>query len=117
MDFPELAFMQRCGEADALECVETPEWGDKGGPAKVFYRPMTLKDLDALSTHARKGEGNGTGLARIVALKALNEKGDRLFQMGHTAFIAQHADWQVIKRIADAISGGLPEDEAAALGN
>jgi hypothetical protein len=86
-------------EALPQQSVDVPEWAPTPGQEfKVFFRVPTAKTMDAANT------GSGMEVsARLVALCALDEKGDRLFSTLDYKELMIKAHPAVIGRIANAI--------------
>ena len=97
--------LERIGAAfdgSSLHQVEVPEWGEEGKPLVVYFTPITLKEM-SLANEAARGDPVMFN-ARIVALKALDKAGNRLFSMVDALFLAEKADPAAVIRIASAIS-------------
>lgn len=95
--------------ADELHQIEVPEWGEPGKPLVIHYRRATLRQI---SEAGKRSDDQFVLNARLVAMKALDDKGTRLFTSADTQFLLDEADPSVIARIANAISGGVSAEEA-----
>lgn len=109
-------------DGDTVRRLEVPEWGEpaelaKDGkvktPAKplvVTYTMVTLNDL-ALITKLDGEEWNKRS-ARIVALKAMDEAGKKLFTLGDATELREVAAPEVVNRIALAMLGRFSLEDA-----
>jgi len=97
--------------------LDVREWGEleerdaDGGvtkpatPLRISYTPVTLENR---STAYQAGGGDPFLMhARLVALKACDEKGERLFDLGDAVDLLKKADPDVISRIAQQMTGRL----------
>lgn len=101
------------GQAEQLRHVDVPEWGEKDKPFRVYFRTLLAVDMDLLSSLGKEGE-YGTNTARVVAMKALDADGNRLFpNSGDTYELATKADFVVLRRISDAIQASAPSEAQA----
>lgn len=92
--------------------IEVPEWATTpGGPPLVItYTMMTLDDM-AIVTEL-DGELWPKRAARIIALKACDEAGNRLFATGDAAVIRETAAPEVVNRVAMQMLGRISIEEA-----
>ena len=92
--------------------VDVPEWPIDGPdgkkvPARIFYDPMTLEEhMEYL--HYRAKDGPQYGTARVVAMKATDEKGERLFAAEHEIAFCKGVSAQVVIRLCNLITGFAP---------
>jgi hypothetical protein len=93
--------------------IEVPEWAvEQGGPPLVItYSMVTLDDLSLVNEADGGGDFNKQA-ARVIALKALDEKGERLFSLGDATVIRETAAPEVVKRIAMAMLSRVSIDDA-----
>lgn len=108
--------------ADERLYLEVPEWGefeerDSEGrvvkpavPMRISYTPLTLENRSI----AYQAGGHDPFLmhARIVALKACDEKGERLFDLADAIDLLKKGDPDVIARIATQMTGRLTVEQA-----
>lgn len=101
--------------AETLRRIEVPEWGEPatvdadgretapGKPLVIMYRMVTLDDL----AHIQEMDGTSwhKQAARIVALKALDEAGTRIFRGIDAVALRERAAPDVVNRIAVAMLG------------
>lgn len=90
-------------EPDLVRKVPVPEWAlEDGKPLIVTYTMVTLDDLSTVIELDGSGDFNKHA-ARIVAMKALDESGNRLFKIADATVLRATADPTVVKRIAMAM--------------
>lgn len=85
---------------DALQrqCVEIPEWGEPGQPAKVYFDPLTLAERDKLRAYP-----HNEFIAQAIILKAEDAAGKKLFSIADKHQLLNAAAPSVITRIAERI--------------
>lgn len=88
-----------------LDFIEIPEWGEQGEPLKLYCTPITLQEQRKIIKAAEGDEFEG--IARIIILKATDEKGEPLFDISHLPTLMRGADAKVVERIANFISHGV----------
>lgn len=93
--------------------IEVPEWAlEEGGPPLVItYTMVTLDDLSLINEADGGGDFNKQA-ARVIALKAMDESGNRLFALGDAPAIRATAAPEVVKRIAMAMLSRVSIDDA-----
>lgn len=96
--------------ADRVRVIEVPEWGEPGVPLRIHYRMVTLDDL-ALANELDGPQWHKQA-ARIVAVKAMDEQGNRLFKTIDTEWLRSSAAPDVINRVATAMLGRLTVEDA-----
>ena len=90
--------------------IVVPEWADDDGNPFVFYaRPFTLQDQGKLQ-FAVKNQSEADALAEVLVLKALDEEGNKVFQIGDKAALRNQVDATVLARVANQIMGSVVED-------
>lgn len=94
--------------------IEVPEWAvEEGGPPLVItYSMVTLDDLSFVNEADGGSSDFNKQAARVIALKALDEKGERLFSIGDAIAIRETAAPEVVKRIALAMLSRVSMDDA-----
>lgn len=95
---------------DTVRRLEVPEWGEDGVPLVITYRMVTLDDM--VTVNELEGSAWHKQAPRIVVLKALDEAGNKLFQMSDAAELRETAAPDVVTRIALSILGGLSVEQA-----
>lgn len=98
-----LAAISAHAEPDKVRTIPVPEWAlDDGKPLIINYTMVTLNDLSVVIELDGSGDFNKHA-ARIVALKAMDANGVRLFKTADATVIRETADPSVVKRIAMAM--------------
>jgi len=83
-----------------LSCIEVPEWGEDGEPAKIYYRKvMSHKTQRQINQHAK--DGDIEALIDIVLLRSLDASGKRLFSPSNRTDFQSFIDPKVIQRICE----------------
>jgi hypothetical protein len=88
----------RMSSGEARPFADVPEWGDETGPLRVYWRPVTGRDMASVK------QGGPRTNAEIVALKAEGADGKRMFpdlDDIHTLYAT--ADAAVLLRLALAM--------------
>ena len=90
-------------ESKEIKRIEVPEWGDdNGNPAVIIAEPFTLADRKTLLKFAKDDEM--VFVVRMVIMKAMNENGEKLFDLSDKPVLMNKVDPAIILRIANAIS-------------
>lgn len=86
--------------SDTLLSVEVPEWADMLEDGRVYYKPVTIADLQPLGNKP-KGEGD----VELVVTKAMNASGEYLFERGKATrdLIRSKVPAHIVQNIADAM--------------
>lgn len=97
--------------------AEVPEWGSPGAPLVVTWSMLTPMEL---SRAQRKAGGAGKVdqfrlACWLIVIKALDERGERLFADEDVHRLMRRGGQVVIDRIASAMLGAQDEDAVAAL--
>jgi hypothetical protein len=83
---------------DIIE-ITVPEWEDENGNPTVLYsKPLTLADKKKLLKFAK--EDDIEFVARLIILKALDGKGDQVFDISDKITLLNSVDPNVLTRIA-----------------
>jgi hypothetical protein len=89
-------------EAREIKQIEVPEWGDENGePLKIFAKPLTLAETSKLYRMSK--EDDLTMMAYVLIYKALDENGDKLFDVGDKQLLLNNVDREVLVRVAQEI--------------
>ncbi|MEL0003629.1 MAG: hypothetical protein VW620_11500 [Rhodospirillales bacterium] len=90
--------------------IQVPEWADDDGNPFIFYvKPFTLQDQGRLQ-FAIRDQSEADALAEVLILKALDDEGNKVFQIGDKIDLRQNVDATVLARIANQIIGGTTEE-------
>ena len=82
--------------------VEVPEWGDGENPLVIYYKPFTLAEQKKLYSMAK--DDNIEMLAYTLILKALDEDGSKLFNMGDKFKLMNQVDPYILAKVAGKIT-------------
>ncbi len=83
--------------------IEVPEWGDDTGPAKIFAKPLTRSETSKLYKMSK--DDNLTMMAYVLIYKALDENGDKLFDLGDKNAFVNSVDREILISVATQIMG------------
>jgi hypothetical protein len=90
-------------EKQEIKRIEVPEWGDdNGNPAIIMCEPFTLADRKALLKYAQ--DDDMEFLVRLVIMKALDDVGNKIFDLSDKPTLMNKVDPSVILRLANEIS-------------
>ncbi len=92
--------------------IEVPEWGKDGVPLVVHFKTPSAADLSKVVKES-KGDPIEQA-ARLVALKAQDAAGARLFSNADVFSLMREVDPAVVSRIAQAIMAEAKIDVEAA---
>lgn len=95
------------------EVLEVAEWGDETGPAKIYYSIPTLQEIEKVRRESKGVEVEMA--ARLIVLKAEDEAGTKLFQVGDQIKLMRMCHPEVVSRISAEITKHLlpPEPKEA----
>jgi hypothetical protein len=83
--------------------IEIPEWeDDQGNPTVLFSKPFTLGDRKKLYKFAK--EDDMEFLVRLIIMKALDQAGNPVFDIGDKITLMNSVDPKIITRIANAMT-------------
>lgn len=90
-------------QSKELKRIEIEEWPDAdGNPLVCFSTSFTLKDQSRLQTLIEK-QSQADALAELLILKLVDEKGDKIFNIGDKHALRESVDANVVARIANQI--------------
>jgi hypothetical protein len=92
-----------------VKVIEVPEWGDENKPLKIYSKPLTLAETSKLYKMSR--EDDLTMMAYVLIYKALDENGDKLFDLADKNALLNQVDREVLMRVAQEIMGQEPIEE------
>lgn len=87
------------------DVIEVPEWADENGPAKIFYSIPTLQEVEKVRRESKGGDMEMA--ARLIVLKAEDEAGGKLFQVGDHIKLLRACHPEVVSRISAEITKHL----------
>ena len=86
-----------------VKVIEVPEWGDEENPLKIYSKPLTLAETSKLYKMSK--EDDLTMMAYVLIYKALDENGDKLFDLADKNALLNHVDREILVSIATQIMG------------
>jgi len=92
-----------------VKVIEVPEWGDEDNPLKIYSKPLTLAETSKL--YKMSQEDDLTMMAYVLIYKALDENGDKLFDLSDKNSLLNKVDREVLVNIAQQIMGQEPIEE------
>jgi hypothetical protein len=92
-----------------VKVIEVPEWGDEENPLKIYSKPLTLAETSKL--YKMSQEDDLTMMAYVLIYKALDENGDKLFDLSDKNALLNKVDREVLVNVAQQIMGQEPIEE------
>jgi hypothetical protein len=92
-----------------VKVIEVPEWGDEDNPLKIYSKPLTLAETSKL--YKMSQEDDLTMMAYVLIYKALDENGDKLFDLSDKNALLNKVDREVLVNVAQQIMGQEPIEE------
>ena len=89
-----------------VKVIEVPEWGDENQSLKIYSKPLTLAETSKLYKMSK--EDDLTMMAYVLIYKALDENGDKLFDLGDKNALLNQVDREILVDIAQKIMGQEP---------
>tara|TARA_A100001201_G_scaffold143755_1_gene147235 strand:+ start:4059 stop:4394 length:336 start_codon:yes stop_codon:yes gene_type:complete len=89
--------------------IEVPEWGEEDKPLKIYSKPLTLNETSKLYKMSK--EDDLTMMAYVLIYKALDENGDKLFDLGDKNALLNQVDREILVDIAQRIMGQKPIED------
>lgn len=92
-----------------IKKINVPEWGDDdGNPLVIYTKPLTLQETSKLYRMAK--EDDMAMLAYVLIYKALDENGDKIFDLGDKNTLLNKVDRNVLIRVSNEIMAEQPEE-------
>lgn len=92
-----------------VKVIEVPEWGDEDNPLKIFSKPLTLAETSKLYKMSK--DDDLTMMAYVLIYKALDENGDKLFDLSDKNSLLNKVDREVLVNVAQQIMGQEPIED------
>ncbi len=86
-----------------VRVIEVPEWGEDDKPLRIFSKPLTLAETSKLYKMSK--EDDLTMMAYVLIYKALDENGDKLFDIGDKNALLNSVDREILISVATQIMG------------
>jgi len=92
-----------------VKVIEVPEWGNEDESLKIYSKPLTLSETSKLYKMSK--DDDLTMMAYVLIYKALDENGDKLFDLSDKRALLNDVDQQVLVDVATQIMGQKPIEE------
>lgn len=95
-----------------LRFIDVPEWGEKGQPLRIYYKPsINLTGQGLIQKEMEKSSVDA--IVMSLVFRALDENGEKLFKNADKAELKRSANPDVITRIVLAMNDAdnIEEDE------
>lgn len=92
-----------------VRVTEVAEWGEDDKPLKIYSKPLTLAETSKLYKMSK--EDDLTMMAYVLIYKALDENGDKLFDLGDKNALLNNVDREILVNIAQNIMGQEPIED------
>ena len=92
-----------------VKVIEVPEWGEDGNPLKIYSKPLTLAETSKLYRMSK--EDDLTMMAYVLIYKALDESGEKLFDLADKITLLNNVDREILVNIASQIMGNESPEE------
>ena len=92
-----------------VKVIEVPEWGEDDKPLKIYSKPLTLAETSKLYKMSK--EDDLTMMAYVLIYKALDENGDKLFDLADKNALLNHVDREILVSVATQIMGQEPIED------
>ena len=90
--------------------LDVPEWGEKGKPFKIYFKPLinfkAQEKIFKLVSESKSSEA----LCMTLVIRALNADGKNLFQEGHMGSLMHETDPDVVSGIVTRMGKGSDDD-------
>jgi len=86
-----------------VRVIEVPEWGEDDKPLRIFSKPLTLAETSKLYKMSK--EDDLTMMAYVLIYKALDDNGDKLFDLGDKNALLNSVDREILVGVATQIMG------------
>ena len=86
-----------------VKVIEVAEWGEDDKPLKIYSKPLTLAETSKLYKMSK--EDDLTMMAYVLIYKALDDNGDKLFDLGDKNALVNNVDREILVDVATQIMG------------
>ena len=91
--------------------VDVEEWGDEDNPLRIFFRPMSMKDLSDISKRYKGNLEDPSAVVDILISKAEDEDGNKLFTLEDKPKMLRLPDTAAIAKVVGAITASVSVEE------
>jgi hypothetical protein len=92
-----------------IKCIEVPEWSNENEVVKIYAKPLTLAEMSKLQKFAK--DDDVALMAYCLIYKALDEEGNKVFDLSDKQTLMNNVDKDVLARIATEIMSTPTVDE------
>jgi hypothetical protein len=94
------------------EVVEVPEWGEEDNPLRLYFSPITARDMEKIQRkHPNFLTSVSLGaMVEVLILKCEDEKGDPAFTLEDKPILMGETIG-VISKVFGAVFGGKTEED------
>ena len=86
-----------------VKVIEVAEWGEDDKPLKIYSKPLTLAETSKLYKMSK--EDDLTMMAYVLIYKALDDNGDKLFDLSDKNAFLNNVDREILVDVATQIMG------------
>lgn len=94
------------------EVVEVPEWGEEDNPLRLYFSPITARDMEKVQRKHPNFLTNVSlsAMVDVLIIKCEDEKGDPAFTLEDKPILMGETIG-VISKVFSAVFGGKTEEE------
>jgi len=92
-----------------VKVIKVPEWGEDDKSLKIYSKPLTLAETSKLYKMSK--EDDLTMMAYVLIYKALDENGDKLFDLADKNALLNNVDREILVGVATQIMGQEPIED------
>jgi hypothetical protein len=92
-----------------VRVIEVAEWGEDDRPLKIYSKPLTLAETSKLYKMSK--EDDLTMMAYVLIYKALDDNGEKLFDLGDKNALLNSVDREILVNVAQQIMGQEPIED------
>ena len=96
-------------EDQDVRVIEVAEWGEDDKPLKIYSKPLTLAETSKLYKMSK--EDDLTMMAYVLIYKALDDNGEKLFDLGDKNALLNSVDREILVNVAQNIMGQEPIED------
>ena len=99
------AHFQTILQQEGLKCLQVPEWGKEGEPAKIYFKPLSSLPIKTYSQLVSLGmQQNVESFVDILILRCLDENANPLFKPLDKTEMLRHISPVVVCEIVKQMS-------------
>ena len=90
-------------EDQDVKVIEVAEWGEDDKPLKIYSKPLTLAETSKLYKMSK--EDDLTMMAYVLIYKALDDNGEKLFDLGDKNALVNSVDREILGKTLKELQG------------